>query len=282
VRVECTVLYIGSEFGVLGRVSTEEAALAVKCWASALGDCSNIQSREHYISKGMWPGDSITMEGIWDEPRTVGIDSLTVRSLCRTHNTALGPLDESAKLAFAKIGEAFDKCNYRSRNRRHKFKVIETRLDGLALERWALKFFIGSVTAWQRDLEWYPDMTPPLEPPLTAVRATFGLESLTYPAGLYCTAQVGDQFAQREGVGIEIRSDGGAIIGARFHFRGIEFIIWLGSDEILRVGSDFVMRGTAKAEPNMMYHLKEFKIRAHSILSNVIHFDWPLHISEAI
>ena len=81
--------------------------LVVKCWARTLGGCSNIQSREHYLSQSLWEGDTITVKGLWEEERTIGLGSLTAKNLCRKHNEILSPLDSEAKKIFHIIGELY-------------------------------------------------------------------------------------------------------------------------------------------------------------------------------
>jgi hypothetical protein len=132
----------------------------VKCWAKVLGDCSGGQTREHYISKNIWTNPMVTVEGLWAEPRTLRVESLTVRSLCKTHNEGLSELDSMAGDVFRRLGEVWKRYNYRTRWPRIHSNLKRESFDGLALERWALKYLIGMATLLKTN-RWHPNSTPP-------------------------------------------------------------------------------------------------------------------------
>lgn len=55
-------------------------------------------SREHYVRRTLWLSPHVTVSGLpgSDGPRTIGLDAMVIRSLCRTHNEALSDLDQAA------------------------------------------------------------------------------------------------------------------------------------------------------------------------------------------
>lgn len=72
----------------------------VKCWASHSGNCSDKISREHVISRSLFSGPKLTVEGFdWcKEPKSIGINALTRKVLCTYHNSSLSPADEAIAL----------------------------------------------------------------------------------------------------------------------------------------------------------------------------------------
>jgi hypothetical protein len=69
------------------------------CWASVLADCAGGMTKEHSISRNQFGEGPVTVQGYsWclNESRTVGIDSLVSRNLCRHHNNSSSPLDAAA------------------------------------------------------------------------------------------------------------------------------------------------------------------------------------------
>ena len=116
----------------------------VKCWAKTLGGCSNIQSREHFLSQGLWEGDTITVKGLWEEERTVGLRALAAKNLCKTHNEHLSPLDAEAKKIFTTIDELYRLQDVRLKLKPRKFWTVKRYLrSGSLFERWAAKFIVG-------------------------------------------------------------------------------------------------------------------------------------------
>jgi hypothetical protein len=111
----------------------------LNCYARALGDCSPIISREHYISENvlrLFDGNvAETSSPPWSRDgarKTIGINSLTGKILCDRHNSALSRLDELVGKFFRLvIGKAEGQ----------QFSVIR----GYELERWLLKAYCGLV-----------------------------------------------------------------------------------------------------------------------------------------
>lgn len=75
----------------------------MKCWASGVSECGGVQSREHYISRGLFTGKMIRVSGLpflKGETKEISIDSLTRKCLCEKHNNSLSPFDGEA-ISFA-------------------------------------------------------------------------------------------------------------------------------------------------------------------------------------
>src|SRR5438128_1034101 len=87
------------------------------CWAASLGDCSDKQSREHQISKGLFTSPTVTVQGFpWcmDAPITIGIGAATAKILCKHHNELLSDLDAAAGDAFSILKKAIELSDFRN------------------------------------------------------------------------------------------------------------------------------------------------------------------------
>lgn len=68
------------------------------CWASIVSPCGGGMSCEHVVSRALLE-KSVTVRGLhWceEEFKTVGVESLTAKCLCRDHNSVLSECDQEA------------------------------------------------------------------------------------------------------------------------------------------------------------------------------------------
>ena len=68
------------------------------CWAESLKDCSNKLSREHIVSEGAFPYQTLRVKGLpWclDEFKEISIASFTRKVLCERHNNSLTDSDQA-------------------------------------------------------------------------------------------------------------------------------------------------------------------------------------------
>jgi hypothetical protein len=65
------------------------------CWAAPLDDCEGALTKEHTVSKGVLADELIefTSPKTGNQPKRVGINSLSSKILCERHNPGLSPLD---------------------------------------------------------------------------------------------------------------------------------------------------------------------------------------------
>jgi hypothetical protein len=201
------------------------------CWASCLGNCSDEQSREHIVSKSLFAMPAVAVYGLpWckEEEKTVGIESLTAKILCRTHNSALSDLDAEAGQAFRALHDQSElaalraKLAKRSRVRPKYFKV-----DANKLARWCLKTLIN--VSYQGDLLISPEADSRGVPPSTLVRVTFGFAPWPAGAGLYLAGQVGTTLNISESLQVAtvLNRSGEVLQGALITFRGFRFALSL-------------------------------------------------------
>lgn len=154
------------------------------CWASNLENCAKGKSREHYISDGIFDGESVTAVGLpWcrHEPVTIGMRSAVAKILCGKHNSALSEFDaEAAKLSKFLVTNVLDE----------PLKESAISLHGARLEKWALKTFfnLGFIRGLHRE---QPNR---LDPPTRLVRYLFNNEPVADGVGLYfVTSKVSNQ-----------------------------------------------------------------------------------------
>jgi len=116
----------------------------VRCWAAFRGDCSKHQSKEHYVSKGLFK-DSITIKGLpWckDDETTIGISSFTSKILCSKHNHELSEADKEAQ-NFKRAVKWLGGLKFLG----HSDPLRRKDIDGLRLARWMAKTACGVAVA---------------------------------------------------------------------------------------------------------------------------------------
>ena len=250
----------------------------VKCWAKTLGGCSDIQSREHYLSQGLWEGDTITVKGLWEEEKTIGLSSLTAKNLCKTHNEFLSPLDSEAKKLFHIISELYRLQDVRLKLKPSKFWTVKRyRAGGILFERWAAKFVVGFFYVFGKDKHWHLTQTGPLEPPSEIVEAIFSQRPFEKPQGLYLAYDVGDRHYHEDGVNLAplFHPDDRGLVGANLEFKGFRFLLWLGGDDLGTFNvptSEGRIFGPDGSE--LLYHPKVSRFTISNILSQVITLEW--------
>jgi hypothetical protein len=201
----------------------------MKCWADCLGDCNSKQSREHVISKVLFPGSTVTVQGFsWckNEPKEIGIANLTAKILCKPHNTALSPVDKSAGTAFEALREVTRLKNVREAMKPHRWNVKTYSLDGVMVERWFLKTLIN--LAVDGDYPIGADSSVPGWPSDRLVRIAFGSEQFRGKAGMYTVSRVGMEVTLEDRVSFSpVMGSGRQVMAGLFIFRGFTFLLYL-------------------------------------------------------
>jgi len=251
----------------------------VKCWAKTLGGCCNIQSREHYLSKALWEGNEITVKGLWNQTRTVGLQALTAKNLCKTHNELLSPLDSEAKRVFDTITELYRIQEVRQAlTRTKKWSVVNHEISGSLFERWTAKFLVGFFYVFGKDKLWHLTQTGPLEPPPPVVEAIFGLKPFDVPMGLYMAYDVGDRHEPGPGVDIAplFHPDDRGLVGADLEFRGFQFVTWLSKEDprTYDISLSAANRTFGPSGSELMYHPRKLKFRINKSISQTLEFKW--------
>lgn len=190
----------------------------MKCWASTLGDCAYGMSREHYVSDGIFDGESITAFGLeWcrDEPRTIALKRAVAKILCAKHNSALSDFDgEAARLSKFLVSEVYLQPTVEA----------SIKINGHLLEKWALKTFLnlGYLRALHRD------QSNPIEPPDSLIRYLYCNATIPDGVGLYHVSNSIGASNLDAGVSwnvIRTVDQPNRVVGLTFVFYGVRFAI---------------------------------------------------------
>ncbi len=238
------------------------------CWASILEDCARGASREHYISDGIFDGESVTAVGLpWcrDKPVTIGLKRAVAKVLCGKHNSALSEFDaEAAKLSRFLATNVLDQPLTES----------AITLQGRLLEKWALKTFLnlGYIRGLHRE---QPNR---LESPLEIVRYIFHNAPVAEGIGLYfVTAKITNE---NYGTGlwwhvIQNPQRLNEIFGMACTFFGIRFVVSIPpirtEEEIARLGE---VNGFDYSTAKIVYRSSKIILKSTSAGLKKINFAW--------
>jgi hypothetical protein len=189
-----------------------------------LGGCDPKISHEHLVSESILDlFEGISVQGFkWckEEPRVIGVGSLTAKNLCKNHNSDLSPTDHAA-LAFFRAVK--DEINETPESR-------ASRINSNFFERWLLKTAINlgfqgpSGTPWQG-----------LDVPARLVKMAFGRRNFRKPFGFYVHASPrriidgSNDFLQFT----PYYSQDNSLRAFMYLFRGVAVLLWV-HDEPMR------------------------------------------------
>jgi hypothetical protein len=118
----------------------------MKCWAKSVSDCCNTQSREHYITKGLFDNKMLYVDNapfLGGKSLEISKASLTKKCLCKKHNEQLSIYDDEA----IKLGRSLEYAMALSLERRNsnlkKFSVHKKVIQRERLTRWFIKTYLG-------------------------------------------------------------------------------------------------------------------------------------------
>ena len=188
------------------------------CWAKGHGTCGPM-SREHYISDGIFDGESITASGLpWckDAPVTIGLASAVAKILCDAHNSALSPFDaEAAKLS-----------RFLTTAINAPLEEMQLTLSGMLLEKWAIKTLLNLGYIGALD----PLNHTRLTPPEALVACLFDGAAVPDGMGLYFVTGTVNNQDYRTGLSwnsLFNPREGGGVVGMAFTLNGIHFVVTL-------------------------------------------------------
>lgn len=179
-----------------GKVVGERAEAYRRCWARAVSPCGEGMSGEHYVTRGTFLSEWVTVKG----PQFLGggerrrVDSLVARVLCARHNSDLSPLDQALIDLVNALREMERLRRVRSVQRvAPRYAPVRLVVDGPRIERCILKMAMSCAKVLRRDLSGW---TPPEWLP----EVVFGKRKLDTGCGLAIVARLGDVIAQEEQV----------------------------------------------------------------------------------
>lgn len=212
------------------------------CWAHSLGNCAGGISREHYVSKSLFPDGKVTIAGFkWlnGEHKTFQVQSIGANILCRYHNTALSELDAEID----NFGQILDNIeinkSFLKRLNAISVKPNSHLINGNLLEWWLAKTITGlfvAATKEQINESWDMNGKPSYEPPIEIVKSIFGLNLFPSPLGVYF---INSDYRGNNlnGVTTELLwcEDNGnvtGLVGATVEIKNTSFLIWLSKKSI--------------------------------------------------
>jgi hypothetical protein len=190
------------------------------CWARCVGPCGGGPSREHVMSKSQFHSESIHVKGFsWcPDGKTIGINSLVAKNLCRHHNQQLSPADAEAK----KLLDTFVAINQRTEAWKagKRLPRIVREIDAARIEQWLMKTTFNMALQGTTHEGLFKDG----EPNQHLVRIAFGLEEFTEPYGLFWVVRLGEKIAGKEMGSLEwesfVRPEDHSVVAARLDFHG--------------------------------------------------------------
>jgi hypothetical protein len=193
------------------------------CYLGSLGSCGEKASREHLVSQSVLKviqKEKLRVQGLpWQEPgiwMEIGLQTLTSHCLCRTHNSALSPLDSAGAQFFAELEKA--DLNRTAPGRR----VL---ISGHDIERWALKTLLAATYSKSLKDEDGVKLPPRFHQSIDFAALLSNPNSWPQGAGLYCTQPKGSRFRREDGVAFAAVTmpESQEIMGVRTLIQGIQF-----------------------------------------------------------
>ena len=247
------------------------------CWAACLGDCSDKMSREHIVTQAMYPADNeVTVSGLpWClEPKTVGMASLTVKSLCVAHNSALSEVDQEAVQFAQSMRESFRLLQVRVTSKNHRWRIKRFPINGYKLERWLLKTLIN--VAYGRGSPIGTDSKEAGLPSKRLVEIAFGKKRFEPNAGMYGIFDAPESRPHEDGIAIHgINSTANLVLGAVFSFLGFRLLLFLDpKGPTLPLMEVTTPEGESAYVIEPTYHPKAVEYNAGRGVSHTVEFKW--------
>lgn len=246
------------------------------CWASVLGNCNTKISREHIISESFFTALSVKVQGLpWckAEPKIIGLSSATAKTLCRTHNSELSPLDaEIGNFMFA-IREHMRISEIRSKLVRTPLQVQRFTINARLLERWLLKALLNLTFESRFLIGW--EGTEIGRPPEDLVRVVFGLSSFEGQAGMYVGGHVGLTMTMGEHLEFSpLLKDDKYVLGGFFKVGGVLLYLCLDPAGITVPFNQIPRTDEQWSSTDLRWRFRKIKAKHGRYLSHVIEFKW--------
>jgi hypothetical protein len=256
--------------------------MSATCWAKAISGCSAVQSREHYISKSLFDGSLIRIQGFrWckDEEVEIGIGAAASKILCKTHNERLSDLDMAAGYSFACFRKIMTLENTRKTMAPRLWSVQRHQINGRLLERWFLKTLINLVCVQDATLTWIGGLER-TKPPTPLVEQCFGLRPINPPHGMHAAVGAGQSIDFRDYVKFAPITKAGTveIAGGMFEFHGLRFVMSLVDQDLEPFVNGVSDQADAFAEwqgSRFLFPLKCVNFTIGSRLSQELKVKWP-------
>lgn len=187
----------------------------MKCWAKGVSECCSTQSREHYISKGLFTDKTLFVENapfLGGVSKEISKASLTKKCLCKKHNEQLSVYDDEA-ICF---GNALKYCLKLSAKRRNStvknFSLHRKNIDADRFSRWFIKTYLGLFEFFKY---------PPAIAPETLAALVFSESAITDFLKLEISMAVAEEFQLVEVVSIAPLERDEKTIGMQVQLYGV-------------------------------------------------------------
>lgn len=217
----------------------------MNCWASCLGNCTNVSSGEHYVSASIFRDGTkaILVSGLkWmvTESQLVGLSRATAKILCSKHNNSLSEFDNEA----CKLSE------FMRQIKKNPLKNFSIEINGKYLEKWAIKTFynLGVLGVFNETIL----------PQDSLIRYIYCDSKIDSGIGLYfvrgrtISDDIGDYFQWHA---IKNKSANDEVIGMQFYISGVCFIINLNPvhhDDNIKIESSFCDQDEVYYRPDVI------------------------------
>ncbi|TGM62981.1 hypothetical protein EHQ94_19660 [Leptospira meyeri] len=192
------------------------------CYASKLGNCSEIQSREHIFSKNIFP-EGIYIQGFeWclDKPILIGPNSAVSKILCKTHNTLLSEYDSEAGKFFRILREM--STHETTMKNRNYYLVQKKRynVNGFLLENWFFKTLVNIYYAKKDNQKYKINLN-------LLLNIIYNKEIISEPYGLSIMVAIGSKIETLDSILYTpvLDKTKNEIVGGLFKFRGVKFLL---------------------------------------------------------
>ncbi len=250
----------------------------MECWAKSLGVCADKISREHLVTESFWKNGKVNVVGFpWCKttPKEVGSAAIVAKVLCRTHNSALSPVDQGGLVAFRALEDAQALVNRRRQLPAQEWVRVCFTADGPLLERWFIKTTVNLLSVSGNEVRWALT-NGGNETPEQLVRFAFGHESPTKPIGLYLVAEIGNDIKTIDGlVFMPIYDSRDYFAAALFDFRGYRFILNLIDSPLPPKLPEFPGEAAPWGLSTPFYHLNRINGNVGPYRSHFVDFVWP-------
>ncbi|TGK92799.1 hypothetical protein [Leptospira levettii] len=212
----------GTSLRLVRYTQSDEIKSFMKCYASILNNCSNIQSKEHIFSRNIF-SEKIALQGFpWclNEPKEIGIDSAVARILCTTHNKLLINFDSAAGNFFRLMQEF---SNHEAKMKARNYSFYEKKrynINGYLLEKWFVKTLLNILFYQNFEANHNINLEYLLE-------ILYNGKNFENPYGLSIMVAYGSSIGTQDSIFIvpTISQITKEIVGALFKFRGIKFFL---------------------------------------------------------
>jgi hypothetical protein len=239
------------------------------CWAACLGDCDGGLTREHTVSKCIFPKGAVTVKGLhWcrDEPITIGISSLTRNILCKKHNSDLSDVDTYAKTAIETLVASMDLTTLRNNLRQNHWTIKRYEIDGQLFERWFVKTLVNVTFGGAYGIGRNSDSVG--VPSDDIVRIAFGKQSFHGYAGLHALSHKDEQISFEHKIQIETMLEGSNIVMARFSFGGFRYLLSLIPEKYTHHDLSTLLHHQHR------YYFQVHDKRGRKVRSHILQFKW--------